>query len=242
LYGLRSLGLEAGETPLSSIEEMATHYLPAIRTLDPMGPYHLGGWSMGGIIALEMARQLVAEGVEVAGLTLIDTHLPDPNAENLEDDQKRFWRAFAQELGLGNKAITFVEKHLKKRAKPSLEQRFATLLKAAHTSKVLPPSFDIAEIEARFAVFSACVRAIEHHEVQPLVGVPTLLVEAQDRVDRGGLELAPLWRPIIREAPLYAESLSGNHRSILTGTDAVRLARLLECFTQSPELLSPCTI
>ena len=55
---------------------MATRYVEALREVQPEGPYHLGGWSMGGIVAFEMALQLKARGHEVATLAIIDAHAP----------------------------------------------------------------------------------------------------------------------------------------------------------------------
>ncbi len=73
VYGLRSLGLEEGEEPLRTIEEMAKHYLGLVREVRPRGPYLLGGASMGGMVAFEMAHQLQAMGEEVSLLALMDT-------------------------------------------------------------------------------------------------------------------------------------------------------------------------
>jgi thioesterase domain-containing protein len=55
---------------------MAVDYLNEIQTVQPIGPYILGGWCMGGYIALEMAHLLKAAGEEVALLALIDTPHP----------------------------------------------------------------------------------------------------------------------------------------------------------------------
>jgi thioesterase domain-containing protein len=73
VFGLRSLGLEEGEEPLLAIEAMAAHYLGLIREAQPRGPYLLGGASMGGMVAFEMAHQLHAAGEEVELLALMDT-------------------------------------------------------------------------------------------------------------------------------------------------------------------------
>ncbi|MFP5287929.1 MAG: thioesterase domain-containing protein, partial [Thermoanaerobaculia bacterium] len=73
VFGLRSLGLEEGEEPLLTIEAMAGHYLDLIREAQPRGPYLLGGASMGGMVAFEMAHQLHAAGEAVALLALMDT-------------------------------------------------------------------------------------------------------------------------------------------------------------------------
>jgi len=73
-YGIRSVGLDGDALPLLSVEEMATRYIAEMRAVQPDGPYHLAGYSMGGWIALEMAQQLRAAGYGVALLGLIDTH------------------------------------------------------------------------------------------------------------------------------------------------------------------------
>lgn len=72
-YGLQSQGLDGKSAFLTSIEEMAACYVKEIRSLQPRGPYFLGGYCMGGTIALEMAQQLRAQGQEVALLALMDT-------------------------------------------------------------------------------------------------------------------------------------------------------------------------
>ncbi len=73
-YGIRSVGLDGDAMPLLTVAEMAARYIAELRAVQPAGPYHLAGYSMGGWIALEMARQLRAVGQEVALLGLIDTH------------------------------------------------------------------------------------------------------------------------------------------------------------------------
>jgi len=70
-YGLQAAGVDGGE-PLTSVEEMAASYVAALRTVQPEGPYALGGWSMGGVVAYEAARQLRAAGQDVDALVLID--------------------------------------------------------------------------------------------------------------------------------------------------------------------------
>ena len=65
-YAFQSRGLN-GEQPICTrIEEMASIYIEAMRAVQPEGPYFLGGWSVGGVVAFEMARQLEAQGEQVA--------------------------------------------------------------------------------------------------------------------------------------------------------------------------------
>ncbi|MFI5583385.1 amino acid adenylation domain-containing protein, partial [Streptomyces sp. NPDC051822] len=64
--------LQLPDVELGSVEDMAAHYAEAVREALPDGPYRLGGWSMGGVIALEMAARLTAAGADVELLAVID--------------------------------------------------------------------------------------------------------------------------------------------------------------------------
>jgi amino acid adenylation domain-containing protein/non-ribosomal peptide synthase protein (TIGR01720 family) len=80
-YGLQALGADDDRhEPHTSLEAMAAAYLDAVRSVQPKGPYRLGGWSLGGMIAFEMARQLEAAGEAVALLALVEPGLPPPHA------------------------------------------------------------------------------------------------------------------------------------------------------------------
>ncbi len=72
-YGLQAQGLDGKRRPYETVEEMAAHYVREIREFQPEGPYHLGGYSFGGRVAFEMARQLRAQGQRTALLALFDT-------------------------------------------------------------------------------------------------------------------------------------------------------------------------
>jgi acyl transferase domain-containing protein/thioesterase domain-containing protein len=76
-YGLQAKGLE-GKTVIDiTIGEMAKDYIREIKTVQPGGPYYIGGYCLGGIVAFEMAQQLQHDGEEVAFLALISTSTPD---------------------------------------------------------------------------------------------------------------------------------------------------------------------
>jgi acyl transferase domain-containing protein/thioesterase domain-containing protein len=74
VYGLQSRGLDGRQAVLESIEEMASHYLQEILTSWKEGPYLLGGYCLGGSVALEMAQQLHRRGKDVAFLALMETY------------------------------------------------------------------------------------------------------------------------------------------------------------------------
>ncbi|RXJ49670.1 amino acid adenylation domain-containing protein [Gelidibacter gilvus] len=75
VYGLQSRGLNGVDEPHDSIDQMAADYISEIVASNPDGPYALGGFSYGGIVAYEMARQLLAQGKEVTILAQFDTYV-----------------------------------------------------------------------------------------------------------------------------------------------------------------------
>lgn len=75
-YGLQAKGVDGKSEPLTNVEDIAAHYIEAIRNFKPEGPYMVGGLSNGGVIAFEMARQLEKMGEKVALLILFDTYGP----------------------------------------------------------------------------------------------------------------------------------------------------------------------
>jgi len=78
-YGLQPIGIDGEQLPHTRIEDMAGAYIKALRLVQPQGPYFLGGWSFGGLVAFEMAQQLQTEH-QVALLAMLDT--PAPVASN----------------------------------------------------------------------------------------------------------------------------------------------------------------
>jgi acetoacetyl-CoA synthetase len=76
IQGMQAKGIDGTEEPFDRIEDMAQFYLDAIRQVQPQGPYLLAGYSLGGLVTLEMARQLTANGEKVALLAMLDSY-PD---------------------------------------------------------------------------------------------------------------------------------------------------------------------
>jgi thioesterase domain-containing protein/acyl carrier protein len=76
VYGLQARGIDGKGEFHQTIKEMATHYIQEIRSFYPQGPYLLAGLSGGGVIAFEIAQQLVAQGHKVNLVALFDTYNP----------------------------------------------------------------------------------------------------------------------------------------------------------------------
>ena len=76
-YGLQAQGLDGSPITQTSVEQLAASYLNAIRNVQPHGPYLLGGYCFGGMVAYEIAYELKAAGEEVALLVLFDASNPE---------------------------------------------------------------------------------------------------------------------------------------------------------------------
>ena len=88
-YALRAQGLDRGQVIHTRIEEMAAHYIKEIRTIQPEGPYFLGGGGGGGTIAFEMSQQLMAQDQKVPLLVLMDPAPARLNSLNLDPPSSR---------------------------------------------------------------------------------------------------------------------------------------------------------
>ncbi|HVV00522.1 MAG TPA: thioesterase domain-containing protein, partial [Verrucomicrobiae bacterium] len=97
LFGIRSRG-QTGQDEFQSIEEMAACYIKEIRGAQPQGPYHLGGYCFGGNVAYEMARQLKAQGQEVALVALLDSAPSNVGYESIQWWSPKFHLRFARNL------------------------------------------------------------------------------------------------------------------------------------------------
>jgi acetoacetyl-CoA synthetase len=85
IYGMQARGLDGLDEPLEHIEDMAQFYLDAIREVQPYGPYLLVGYSLGGLVALEMAQRLSVAGEKIALLAILDGY---PNKRYLSLGQR----------------------------------------------------------------------------------------------------------------------------------------------------------
>ncbi|MEV5836836.1 amino acid adenylation domain-containing protein [Nocardia sp. NPDC052112] len=171
VYALQAAGADAGSTPEKTIIGMAESYLAAVRRVQPEGPYHLAGWSFGGNVALEMARQLPER--EVASVTLLDTmalrqHAREPIAE------EQLIRWFFLELlwyARGNQAalVDF---------EPDVhgsEELFDAMLAEAIRSGILPADSSPQAIRRLYEVFYANYTALLEYQLEPYDRDITLL-------------------------------------------------------------------
>ena len=196
-FGLQSRGLAAGEDAAASVQDMAADYLAQIRSVQPRGPYRLGGWSMGGMVALEMARQLQARGEAVETLALVDPPVPGGGRD---PDERELLRDFALHLDL---PLERMEGAAEEAAALDPEARLRHLLDAAREAGVVPPDLDPASIRRLFGVYRANVLAARAYRPAGYAGTLTLFLAAApgdpspaegsrewERLAAGGVEVA----------------------------------------------------
>jgi amino acid adenylation domain-containing protein len=126
VFGLQAHGLDGHIIRGRSIEQIASAYLEEIRMLQPQGPYFLGGFCFGGVVAYEVAQQLVASGEEVALLAMIQTTNPEVIKSGAQDSSLRnWWNRLA-------KRVDLERSNLSHRGVSYLQERFRRALEVAH--------------------------------------------------------------------------------------------------------------
>src|SRR5262249_19842424 len=99
-YGLKAPVVNGDQDAYERLEDMARHYVELMRSVQPIGPYYLGGWRTGGMVAFEMARQLREQGHEVALLALLETDFPQADRPVREVDPAKLLVMFAKKRGV----------------------------------------------------------------------------------------------------------------------------------------------
>jgi thioesterase domain-containing protein/acyl carrier protein len=153
VYGMQARGIDGIDEPFSSIEEMAQYHLEAIKKIQPHGPYIFVGYSLGGLVCLEIARRLQETGEKIALLTVLDAY-PSRTLLSLSQRLRLFLRVtfkrFAAAIGMAsaeNKSSTSEEL----RAQMSAGRGSVKLAQSAATASMTPAMARAAEI-AREAI------------------------------------------------------------------------------------------
>lgn len=96
-YGIQAEGLDGVNKPFNSIEKMAEKYICEIKKVQSVGPYYIGGWCMGGIVAYEVGRQLLEAGDEIGKLVIINSSVVEEVPSHMRiNDLELFKYAIAQ--------------------------------------------------------------------------------------------------------------------------------------------------
>jgi amino acid adenylation domain-containing protein len=227
VYGFQAPGLEPGEEALVEIEQLAARYCEILRDVYPAGPCRLSGWSMGALVAWEMARQLRARGREVALLALIDPTIPGDRL--LPADDLSLIAALGRDLiGLSGRDLHLAAGGLAgDLAGASTEDLLDRLSEQARQSGALPPEIDAAQVRRLFSVFKANSLAAGSYRPGALDGPLALFLPEGSR----GTETERVWTALAGEGTRTVE-VPGDHFSMLRPPQvsvlADRLIQLLE--------------
>lgn len=187
-YALQPQGLDGKRPCLTSVAEMAERYIREIRRVQPEGPYRIGGYSFGGLVAYEMAQQLRTQEQEISLLALFDTY---PGKMESRASQMRN----LSKLPL-KEAVTFIVK------KGSFV--LMTLQKRLEL-RMLP--------RALRNVRQACARAAAGYDVQPYDGQVTLFRVKEKSAGSLDDPYAIWWR--VAAGGVDLREISGDHLSLL---------------------------
>jgi thioesterase domain-containing protein len=228
VYGLAAHGLAPGETPFTRLEEIAGRCLAVLLDTVPTGPYHLLGWSFGGLVAYEMACRLTAAGREVGLLAILDAG-PDeaaltgaPRELPRYDDAYLLATAFQSVLPVTAEEI---------RALPESE-RLPHLFARAGAAGKLPPGVDLEHARRLLATFQANQLAARTWRPGPYPGRLTLL-RAADAPLRPGRDPLLGWGALA--AAVEVHEVPGQHEDMIDPPHAKVLAdRLRVCLGLPP--------
>ncbi len=232
VYGLQPAGLDGITPPLTDMAEMAGRAVAAIRSVQPAGPYRLGGHSFGAKLAFAVAQHLLHDGEAVELLTIIDGYAPGPTllAANGVPHDGEWLAALVEELAaaagkplpIGQNCFAGLD------GDAALEQALALMRDGGL------PAISPTQLRGMVNVMRAC-GAMDYAptDARP---VRLLLLRAAETLDRSDRHLLPAaltgddlgWLHYA-DGPLAACTVPGNHFSILAEPSARRLA---ECWQE----------
>lgn len=234
VYGLRAVGLDGNTAPLTTLEEIAAYYVQLITAHQPDGPLSLGGYSLGGVIAFEMARQLTHIGREVDVVMLIDAYPMNPNANNhtqfpihqLLRHYYSYWRSLPKQPSILwpvlQQKIPWVSWYL-------FGRFVQALTKKDSSAAGLPTQTGIAEPESQLT--KSFRQAYSQYTFKPYDGKVVFLRIAKDdpfatrlnKVDFG-------WKRYARQG-VEVHHLIGHHQTIFSQSTLVKqIASILQMY------------
>ena len=240
-YGVQARRLDmAGLVKHTELEAMASDYAEALCEFHPGGPYLLCGWSMGGVIAFEVARQLRARGEQVALLALIDSEAPSKGQGKLS------WftllAILALDLGLANEKLVALLHEIRNLPPPAQLRRVWAETRRAG---VIPAEMTLLEFRRLFDTFKASSEMMHRYEAGEYAGRVTLIraeqsleedpsfVRFDDWYETGVDDPAHGWAQLAAEG-VDVHVVPGNHFSVMREPFVEALAeRLRGCIDET---------
>ncbi|TWB37256.1 non-ribosomal peptide synthetase/type I polyketide synthase [Nitrospirillum pindoramense] len=232
-YGLQCLGLDGQREPHQSVEAMADHYIRCVRAVQPEGPYLLGGHSLGGKVAFEMAWRLTQAGERVAHLALFDSAAPPYARLPQPDDSQVLYTVlsiFGHYVGRRVAPDAAERRHV---AALDLKGKLAFLQRRMEEFGLVKPGSDPGPIRGLFAVYQAAGRFGGHYDPNHApITVPMTLYQARDPLPPGvslpEIRLTPAWGwERFSTLPVALHAVPGDHFTCLTAAHVQALADTL---------------
>jgi amino acid adenylation domain-containing protein len=220
-HALQAAGLDGDQEPIDTIERMAASYVEAVRTVQAHGPYVIGGWSSGGVIAFEMARQLEHAGEVVERVVMLDT--PAPLQQDVPSDRSLLhW--FIEDLDLVDPARVARLSVPEHAAPPEMLSVALAELRA----EVADPALDPNHLGPVFAVFRSTVTACRRYHAAPIAADIAVLRAREGRVSEflahpADGEADWGWRAFTRGRVATA-TVPGTHHTILNRANVEAVA------------------
>jgi aspartate racemase len=205
-YGMRALGLEAGEAPQDRIEDLAARYIADMRAAQPMGPYLIGGRCLGAYIAYEMALQLADVGEDVALLALLDPTGPPGMRRDL-----RYYVQRAYYFRLRKQLVHAVLRRVRWSLRQLGRLRVQRYLGSQHARRIQ-------------RTYEAHMRAQRRYVPRTYSGTITLFAAQEEY---GPDDARPLWKNLT-SGGFDLHLVPGNHRTMSQDPHLRTLARELE--------------
>jgi acyl transferase domain-containing protein/thioesterase domain-containing protein/SAM-dependent methyltransferase len=211
-YGLESPGLHESRKPFSQIEKIAAHHVELLLSVRPDGPYVLGGWSTGTIVAHEMACQLEARGKKVGLLLGIEGYVPNTHGWPIFTVPSYLLFSMWDRLqaALGKHWTTALSRTVELSGDEAKTKQLSP--RVAEGNSIGSNSEDAARSETNFAgVYSASLQAMLRYVPRP-ISCRAVIFSTWDASRRARLKrrLAPLYR-----RGLEIMAASGDHWTIL---------------------------
>ena len=230
-YGFRARDLIPAHEPHDDVETMAADYVAALRTVQPAGPYRIGGWSLGGIVAFEMARQLQAEGETIATLALIDCLAPSLLGEELHE---RPARGASQAGGNDNPpGKRDIMNTLEDLCRTGTEGELKDSFETARREGFLPPEVGPQEFKSWLRGCQARIKAARDYDPQPFAGRIILFKTNEDETNAlspesaEGFDDALGWSELATEG-LEVYTVPGSHQQMILEPYVAELAAQLK--------------
>jgi thioesterase domain-containing protein/acyl carrier protein len=225
LYGLQA---PRGELGVRRIEDIAAAYVDEVRTVQPQGPYLLGGWCLGGDVAFEMARQLRRHGADVALVLMVDNPRPEHVAARHDLSRPLDRVATRVEMECANLAEAPQKGPYLLERVGSLAKRFSVEIERLATNRDgdLPFGLDHSRAYRQERVAAVHEKAYEDYVPEPYDGpVAVFRAELQPRGGRDDPTLG--WSSLV-EGPLLNYQLPGHRMGMLQEPRVARSAAIIE--------------